>query len=224
MKSTFGNQSKCLVSGWKLYLLLLLGICYLPIKMVYGQSDQMTDELKLQIHNECERLSLLFYDYLDYGQALKTVDLFTDDATLKVGPGVGEWQGKDSFRGSLEARKRVYEGGKLTIHQQDNFLLTSIKETEARGQAYVTVYRAYGKPGQGEPGKEVAVLAGPEVVGQTKWHCLKTDLGWKLGSFEITYIFSKFPQMPGIFLTPEQFKEYENMNYSSLLEHATSVK
>lgn len=208
----------------QLSLLVTMCLVVLPGSIVYARDNQMTNEMKLQVHNECERLSLLYFDYIDHGQDLNVVDLFTDDAVLKVSPDVGEWRGKDSFRQAFQEQLQLHKNGHLHLHLQDNFMLTSISTTEAAGKAYLTVYRAFGKPGQGEPGRQVAVLGGPDIVAETRWKFAKTEEGWRIAAYEIIYVFIKFPTIPSLYLTPDQFNEYQRQNYSRHLKSVTSEK
>lgn len=136
--------------------------------------------MKLQIHHECKRLTVLHSYYVDHGQASNTAELYTEDAIVKVGS--DEWRGKEHIR--KWAQSREDNKNRITQHVGNNFLLTLIDEKEAEGTDYFTLYRS-----DGEAGRLVAELEGPVAVGEMRYRFINTKKGWRIASREGVLVF-----------------------------------
>ncbi|MBI5264118.1 MAG: nuclear transport factor 2 family protein [Bradyrhizobium sp.] len=128
------------------------------------------DFQRLLIERECERLIHAYTHLIDYGEAARVADLFTDDGTCESPEAT--LIGRDRIRDSFQARQDRTD--RTSRHVCTNALLNVIDERQAEGVVYFTLYRHDG----GDLGRP-APLEGPLMVGEYRDRFVRTDAGWR---------------------------------------------
>ncbi|MCH8850460.1 MAG: nuclear transport factor 2 family protein [Chloroflexi bacterium] len=72
----------------------------------------------------------------------------------------------------------------MSRHVCNDFLLNIIDEDHAEGTVYLTLYRH-----DGEPGRRLSPLEGPQMVGEYRDRFVRTSEGWRFAHREIEISF-----------------------------------
>lgn len=124
------------------------------------------------IERECAALSISYARAIDFRDYEAFLELFTEEATLDTGRTL---DGRDAIRASLRHRRDELR----SRHVMTNVFIDVISDTQARGIAYLTLYRHVGAASL-RPGP--APLAGPAAVGHYEDRFVKTHTGWRFAS------------------------------------------
>lgn len=145
------------------------------------------DELeRLAIERSCERLVVAYSHLIDFGEASRVAELFTDD---------GVWE---SAEATMQGRAGIAEGfgrrqantGRRSRHVCTNLAVDVVSATEATGLCYFTLYRADNVSGP------TATLEGPEIVGEYRDRFVLTDDGWRIVHRQASAGFVRRPAPP----------------------------
>jgi ketosteroid isomerase-like protein len=125
-----------------------------------------------RIERACTTLSISYARAIDFRDYDAFLELFTEDAVLHTGQRL---EGLEAIRASLAAR----DDRLRSRHVISNVFIDVLSDYDARGIAYLTLYRHHGaeslKPGP-------AALAGPAAVGHYEDRYAFTDAGWRFSS------------------------------------------
>jgi hypothetical protein len=121
----------------------------------------------------CERLSLDYCHFADLGQMQAWSELFAEDAELVV-RGVAQ-VGRAAIHQSVSGSR----GAVQSIHSITNLRLEVVGASEARGEVYITAYRAPKTDGAAS-----MVTIAPSVVGRYDDVYRKTAEGWRFARRE----------------------------------------
>jgi ketosteroid isomerase-like protein len=130
----------------------------------------------------CERLIVAYTHLIDFGEAARVAELFTED---------GVWE---SAEATMRSRDEIAAGfarrqdntGRRSRHVCTNVAVDLISATEAAGVCYFTLYRA-----DGVDPAAVAPLEGPAIVGEYHDRFVRTDDGWRIAHRRATAAFVK---------------------------------
>lgn len=138
----------------------------------------MNDTDRLLIERECERLVVAYTHLVDFGEAAKVADLFTEDGTWSA-PGV-TMRGRDQIREGFATREDM---PRMSKHVCTNLQIDVLDDRHAEGAVYLTLYRA-------ETDAGVAPLSGPTLIGHYRDSFVLTDKGWRFATrqTEVTFI------------------------------------
>lgn len=130
----------------------------------------MNDLDRVLIERECEALIVAYSHLIDFGEAGRVGDLFTDD---------GVWQSSEARLDGRAAignafARRQGNTGRRSRHVCTNIAIDVVSNTEANGLCYFTLWRADDVEGQ------VARVGGPEMVGEYRDTFVRTDSGWRI--------------------------------------------
>lgn len=125
---------------------------------------------RLQIERACERLVARYSHLIDFGEAGRVGELFTDD---------GVWT---SAEATMTGREQIGAGfgrrqantGRRSRHVCTNVIIDVVSDDEAEGVSYFTLYREDGVTGA------VARLEGPQMVGEYRDRFRRTPDGWRI--------------------------------------------
>ena len=142
----------------------------------------MTETERIEIERACERLTQRYCHLVDHGEAERVADLFTKD---------GVWASpENTMNGQEEIRKgfarRQAQTGRMSRHVCTSFLLDEVEADRATGCVYLTLYRH-----DGDEGRRLSPLEGPEMVGEYRDRFERTPDGWRIAHREIGVSFLK---------------------------------
>ena len=138
-----------------------------------------TTEL-LSIERACQRLVTEYCHLVDHGKAEQIAGLFSEDGVWKSAEGTAN--GRDEVRRGFAARQA--NAKRMSRHVCNNLLLNIIDEDHAEGTVYLTLYRH-----DGEPGRRISPLDGPQMVGEYRDRFVRTSEGWRFAHREIEISF-----------------------------------
>jgi ketosteroid isomerase-like protein len=135
------------------------------------------------IERECERLIVAYSHYIDFGDAARVAELFTDD---------GVWQSPEA---RLDGRAAIHTAftrrqanpGRRSRHVCTNVAVDVVSSDEARGVCYFTLWRADGVE------RTVARVDGPEMVGEYRDTFVLTPNGWRIRERRASVGFQRLP-------------------------------
>jgi hypothetical protein len=148
-------------------------------------------------HLECERLVARYAQLIDFGEAGRVAELFTDDGVWEGGS--TRMCGTDELcRGFLARERRT---NRVSRHVCTNVVIDFVGEDEAHGVTYLTLYRhdahdeesSAGGAGvahdRSAPGG-AAPLEAPLAVGEYRDTFVRTDRGWRIRhrSFSVGFV------------------------------------
>lgn len=139
-----------------------------------------------RIERACTALSASYARAIDFRDYDAFVELFTEDAVLDTGKPL---DGLDAIRASLADR----DDRLRTRHVMTNVFVDVLNADEARGIAYLTLYRHHGDDSL-RPGP--VPLSGPAVVGHYEDRFARTAQGWRFRSRRLHMAFSDPAQFP----------------------------
>lgn len=139
-----------------------------------------------RIERACTALSISFARAIDFRDYDAFVELFTEDAVLDTGQPL---DGLDAIRASLAGR----DDRLRTRHVITNVFVDVLNADEARGIAYLTLYRHHWDDNL-RPGP--APSAGPAAVGHYEDRFARTARGWRFRSRRLHVAFSDPAQFP----------------------------
>jgi ketosteroid isomerase-like protein len=132
-------------------------------------SPESTASDPTDIQRACEALSIAYARAVDFRDQDTFVELFTEDGELDTGSLL---KGRAAIREALSRRPDELR----SRHVISNVFIDVLSDTEARGIAYLTLYRHVGPESlKGAP----APLDGPAAVGHYEDRFQKTAEGWK---------------------------------------------
>ena len=147
----------------------------------------MTSEQTLWIERECARLVAQYCHYIDHGAAAKVAELFASDGTWTA-PGVS-MNGQGELRAGFKTRQD--NAARMSRHVCNNLLIDVVDENNATGSVYLTLYTF-----DGEEGRTVSPLEGPNLVGEYNDVFVRTEEGWRFQSRATTFeFFRSMPEM-----------------------------
>lgn len=125
----------------------------------------MSDDLR----DAYERLCVAYTHYVDFGEAARIADLFTDDGVWESAE--AKMDGREQIRRSFTARQQ--RSDRVSRHVCTNIAVEPDDAGHARGLCYFTLYRYDGD-------RRPAPLDGPQIVGQYRDTLALTPDGWRL--------------------------------------------
>lgn len=133
---------------------------------------------RMMIERECERLVVAYTHLVDFGEAGKVAELFTEDGTWSA-PGV-TMKGWDQIRDGFATREDM---PRMSKHVCTNLQIEVLDEDHAKGVVYLTLYRT-------DTDEAVARINGPMLVGHYRDEFARTDDGWRFASrqTELTFL------------------------------------
>ena len=134
------------------------------------------------IEYECERLSIAYARYVDFGEYDKFVDLFAPDGMLNVtGKPV---KGHEKLTKAMSMRPDSLR----SRHVLTNIHIKVIDEDTAEGISYLTLYRHVGDEQTGKD-EEPREISGPAGIGHYSDTFVRTDKGWRFASRILHFAF-----------------------------------
>jgi len=143
----------------------------------------MDDIQKLLIERECERLINQYCLFVDFGEASRIAELFTED---------GWWEndsirmvGQDGIRREFATRQDVTR--RTSRHLCTNVLIDVINGDRATGVCYLINYRHDSPTGEAEM---PALSDTPKFVGEYRDTFVRTPDGWRFATrrCDITFV------------------------------------
>lgn len=135
---------------------------------------------RVLIERECERLVTLYCHHVDHGEAERIAELFAKDGVWRS-PEV-TMTGEDELRRGFRARQENQK--RMSRHVCNNLLIDVIDAEHAEGCVYLTLYRH-----DGDAGRAVSPLRGPQIVGEYRDRFVRTTDGWRFAEREIEVSF-----------------------------------
>ncbi len=135
---------------------------------------------RLLIEHECERLVTQYCHFVDHGEAARVAELFAENGVWKSA--VATMNGRDEVEQGFAQRQANEQ--RMSRHVCNNLLIDVIDEDHAEGVVYVTLFRH-----DGEPGRRLSPLEGPELVGEYRDRFIRTSDGWRFAHREIDVSF-----------------------------------
>jgi hypothetical protein len=132
----------------------------------------MDDIERLLIERDCTRLSVDYGRFVDFGQASRVADLFTEDGICELS--AGRFEGIGQIRAFFE--KRQAQADVVSRHVMTNIAIHVHDDGHATGLVYLTFYRVAWD--RGEP----APLGLPSYVGSYADEYRRTPAGWRIAS------------------------------------------
>jgi hypothetical protein len=131
------------------------------------------DEIeRLLIERDCTRLSVDYGRFVDFGQASRAAELFTEDGVCELS--AGRFEGIGQIRDFFA--KRQAQAGVVSRHVMTNITIDVDDADHARGLIYLTFYRVAGDPGEPAP------LGLPSYVGSYADEYRRTPEGWRIAA------------------------------------------
>jgi uncharacterized protein (TIGR02246 family) len=133
----------------------------------------------------CERLVVEYARRLDFGQADRVAELFTDDAVWEM-PGRIRFEGRDELAAGIPSR--LSGTARTTRHVCTNIAIDVLGRDEAVGFCYLVNYR-YDWP----DGAAVAPApsAEPKYIGEYTDRFVRTADGWRIAHRRSVLAFSR---------------------------------
>jgi ketosteroid isomerase-like protein len=140
------------------------------------------DSERMLIERECERLVTSYCHYIDHGEAARVAELFSQD---------GRWVSPELTMDGIEQVRRGFEQRqantkRMSRHVCNNFRVDVEDANHAEGCVYLTLYRH-----DGEEGRALSPLEGPQMVGEYRDSFVRTKAGWRFSSREIQVSFMR---------------------------------
>ena len=136
---------------------------------------------KLLDERACERLVIDYTHFVDFGEAARIADLFTDDGVWEA-DGV-RMDGRDAIRAGFGARQGVTR--RTSRHVCTNLAVTLTGPDEATGLSYLVNYRHDSKTGTAEL---PAPVGHPKFVGEYHDRFVRTPDGWRIRRRSTTFM------------------------------------
>lgn len=153
------------------------------------RSGPMDDLERLLAERACERLIVDYCRYVDFGEASRIADLFTEDGTW-AGPDV-RMVGRDDIRAGFLRREGVTR--RVSRHVCTNVGIDVVAEDEAVGLCYLVNFRHDRRDGEGagrpDDGGPVPSDV-PKYVGEYRDRFRRTAEGWRFAErhFELAFV------------------------------------
>ena len=144
-------------------LFIVLNIGLIP-------SSQASD-----VYRDCINLVTDYAYYRDRFDAIGFSNLFTEDASLKVGNGT--WEGRSNIRARIEG---LDSSGSIR-HLMSTIRIQPVDALNATGVSYATIYTAAAGSNSTE---------GFAIIGEYHDSFVLTDDGWKISNRELRSVFS----------------------------------
>ena len=125
---------------------------------------------RLLIERACERLIVAYTHLIDFGEAARVAELFTEDGVW-ASPGA-RLDGQAAIRTAFAQRQA--NTSRRSRHVCTNIAIDAVSSEEARGLCYFTLWRADGVEGR------VARVDSPESVGEYRDTFVLTADGWRI--------------------------------------------
>jgi len=146
------------------------------------------DELRtLLAERACERLINEYARRVDFGEAARIADLFTEDATWE---GDQVFEGRERIRQWFTGRQEVTR--RVSRHVCTNVIVEVLSPTEARSHCYMINYRH--DRAEGDDSLPVPTEV-PKYVGELHDEFRLTDEGWLFSRRRVTVAFLR-PRKP----------------------------
>jgi ketosteroid isomerase-like protein len=129
----------------------------------------MDDNARQHIEQACARCSTQYGNSIDAGDGDGFADLFTEDATLELGP--LRLEGQAAIREFAHA----LEDDQVSSHVFSNIVIDVEDPETATGITYLTLYK-----GKSAGGKPIMPVPDPAMVGHYEDRFQRTDEGWKI--------------------------------------------
>ena len=139
----------------------------------------MTDLEKFKIEKLCEKLSIAYAHFLDFGQYDELAELFTIDAVLNAGVLL---EGRENIRLGLHKRSAKLR----SRHVLTNIHTEILDGKTAKGISYLSLYRHIGDESLTS---EVIEFDGPAAVGHYSDEFRLEDGIWKIHQRVLTMSF-----------------------------------
>jgi hypothetical protein len=143
---------------------------------------------RMLIERECARLVTLYCHHVDHGEAGRVVELFSADSVWRAGNVVME--GQEQLAKGFGARQA--NRARMSRHVCNNLLIDVIDAHNARGTVYLTLYRH-----DGEEGRQMSPLTGPQLVGEYRDRFVRTPDGWRFAERELEASFVRAEEGAG---------------------------
>ena len=127
---------------------------------------------RLLIERDCARLSVDYGRLVDFGQAARVAELFTEDGVCELS--AGQFEGIGQIRAFFE--KRQAQADVVSRHVMTNIAVDVHDADHASGLVYLTFYRV------SWDGDGPAPLGPPSYVGSYADEYLRTPDGWRIAS------------------------------------------
>lgn len=127
---------------------------------------------RMLIERDCTRLSTEYARRVDFGEAARAAELFTDDAVLELS--AGRFEGTEAIRGFFV--KRQGQTDVVSRHVSTNVSIDVQDAKSAVGLVYLTFYRVV------HMGEGPAPLGLPSYVGSYADTYRRTEQGWRFAS------------------------------------------
>lgn len=146
----------------------------------------MDDIQRMLIERECERLINQYCLFVDFGEASRIAELFTED---------GWWEnesirmeGREGIRRNFSQRQGVTR--RTSRHLCTNVLIDVVDEDHATGVCYLINYRYDSRTGEAE---YPAPSDAPKFVGEYRDTFVRTPEGWRFATrhCDITFLRGK---------------------------------
>jgi hypothetical protein len=127
------------------------------------------------VYRDCINLVTDYAYHRDRYDAVAFSNLFTEDASLKVGN--GSWDGRSNIRARIEG---LDSSGSIR-HLMSTIRIEPIDELHASGVSYATIYTASAGSSSTE---------GFAIIGEYHDNFTLTDDGWRISKRELKSVFS----------------------------------
>ncbi len=127
------------------------------------------------VYRDCANLVTDYAYHRDRYDAVAFSNLFTEDASLKVGN--GSWEGRANIRARIEG---LDSSGSIR-HLMSTIRIEPIDELHASGVSYATIYTSAAGSNSTE---------GFAIIGEYHDDFELTDSGWKISKRELKSVFS----------------------------------
>jgi hypothetical protein len=150
-------------------------------------SGRIVDEFeRMSIERACERLVSTYSHFVDFGEAARIADLFSEDGEFTT-PGVVTLKGQKELRAGLGERQK--KSARIARHVCTNLLVTVLDSDHAEGVVYVTIYRHDRAPGEGDAPPPIGL---PLMLGEYRDRFVRTPGGWRFARRETTVAFRAY--------------------------------
>lgn len=147
----------------------------------------MDDIQRMLIERECERLINQYCLFVDFGEASRIAELFTED---------GWWEnesirmeGREGIRRNFSHRQGVTR--RTSRHLCTNVLIDVVDEDHATGVCYLINYRHDSRSGEAE---YPAPSDAPKFVGEYRDTFVRTSEGWRFATRHCDITFLRGPK------------------------------
>lgn len=146
----------------------------------------MDDLERLLAERACERLIVDYCRFVDFGEASRIADLFTEDGTWE-GP-EALMAGRDEIRAGFLRREGVTR--RVSRHVCTNVAIDVVADDEAVGLCYLVNFRHDRQEGATGDGAGVVPADVPKFVGEYHDRFRRTAEGWRLAQrrFDLAFL------------------------------------